>query len=259
MGVVEVLSGEAEISPGVRLTSRNTVVQRTHVRRYLADALRTLGLEPREHAYRRNGVNVYAELPATVPNAPTVVIGAHFDTVPRSPGASDNATGIAAVLHATASLSARPARAMNVVVVFFDEEELGLLGSTAFARWLRQQGTAVHSVHTIDQLGWDGDDDRAIELELPAPELLALYRDAAQATGYRGALHATRTSTTDHHAFRREGFAAVGLTEEYVHGDTSPHYHRPTNTADTVDVDYLLEASDFFSEVMTRLVSPSPA
>ncbi|NNM04438.1 MAG: M20/M25/M40 family metallo-hydrolase [Gemmatimonadetes bacterium] len=224
------------------------------VRAYLSSVLEAVGLEPRGHRYRENGESVYALLPSTTHSDDLVVVGAHFDTVDRSPGASDNATGCAAVLAVARGLSALPVRKRNVVVVLFDEEERGLVGSRAFAEKLVEEGKRVVAVHTIDQMGWDGDGDGAIELEVPYDGAVDLYRRAAAASGFSGAIHVTRETGSDHTAFRRLGMPAVGLTEEYRNGDTTPHIHQSTDTWDTVDFEFLAGTTRLLEAAMGILL-----
>jgi Zn-dependent M28 family amino/carboxypeptidase len=253
--VVGALSGADEISAGIQITDRYSVANRRIVRTYLGATLSQLGLTPLAHDYG-TGENTFARVVATknVPK-PALVLGAHFDSVSRSPGANDNATGIAMVFGVVAALKSLPCRSRDVIIVFFDEEERGLIGSRNFASFLKTSGEAIHSVHTIDQVGWDKDGDRAIELELPTRELEQLYRQVAASNGFTMPLHRTSTSSTDHSSFRRAGFAAVGITEEYVNGDTTPHYHRASDTFETVDFAYLEHSTAFVSAVFGNLVA----
>ena len=143
--------------------------------------------------------------------------------------------------------------------MLFDEEEEGLVGSRAFARKLRTDGTQVHSVHTIDQLGWDLDGDRHVELELPDRGLRELYVAAARDLGWNdpeGMIVATNVASTDHASFRPD-FPAVGLTEEYRGGDTTPHYHRPTDGHQTVSFAYLHGSTVLLHHALADLVAPA--
>jgi Zn-dependent M28 family amino/carboxypeptidase len=252
--LVKRLTGRAEIVPGLALPNRGAPEHRRVVRDYLAGRLGALGLEARRQAYREEGENVYALLPSTENSDEYVVVGAHFDTVDPSPGASDNATGCAVVMGVAELLVDLPARERNVLLVFFDEEERGLVGSRAFAEMLAEEGKSVVAVHTIDQMGWDRDGDGAIELELPYEGAVELYRRAAEESGFAGQIHVTREPGSDHSAFRRLGMPAVGLTEEYRNGDTTPHIHRPTDTWDTVDFGYLADATRLVRAAVTILV-----
>jgi hypothetical protein len=252
--VVMRLSGGAEITADLRLENRASPENREAARVYLEHIMDSLDLEPQRHAYRENGANVYAILPATVPSDAFVVVGAHFDSSGRSPGANDDATGCALVLAVAEHLAGLSSRSKNVFVVFFDEEERGMQGSRAFAQKLADEGRTVVAVHTIDQMGWDADGDGAIELELPYEGAEELYREAARSLGVPIPFHVTEETGSDHSAFRRLGMPAVGLTEEYRNGDTTPHIHRPTDTWDTVDFEYLAAATRLVQTALAGLV-----
>ncbi len=252
--VVMRLAGGAEISPGESLQNRASEENRALSRTYLSATLESIGLEPLRQPYSDSGENVYALLPATAPSEEYIVLGAHFDSSRRSPGANDNATGTAMVLGVARHLAALPHRTRNVYLVLFDEEERGLRGSAAFAAMLQEEALDVVAVHTVDQMGWDGDGDRAIELELPYAGAVDLYREAAAAVGFSSQIHVTEEPGSDHTAFRRLGMAAVGLTEEYRNGDTTPHIHRAEDTWDTVDFEYLATVTRLVQGAMVILV-----
>ncbi len=244
------LTGAAELTPGVRLADRATAPARAAARTYLQGELTGLGLAVSLDSYGQ-GANVVGELAATGTDPVSwLILGAHFDSVTASPGANDNATGVATVLAVARALTALPCRARGVRFVMFDQEEIGLVGSSMYATRQFQARTPIVAVHTIDQLGWDADDDLRFEVELPAPGLLAEYQAAAAVVGAQ--VVATTTAGTDHTAFRERGFASVGLTEEYVSGDTTPHYHRPEDTAATVDRGYHAVATRLVTLVIAR-------
>jgi Zn-dependent M28 family amino/carboxypeptidase len=229
---------------------RSTTTERDTARAYLADQLARMGWDPQLQSYP-TGANVYAAIESTTGSAQRIVVGAHFDTVAGSPGANDNATGVAAALAVARYLRDTPCRGPTVIVAFFDEEELGLFGSRAFVPSLA--GLDVTAVHTIDQIGWDGDGDRRFELELPTAALEQEYDAAAADLG----VPVTRTTTqgTDHQAFRDAGYPAVGLTEEFVEGDTTPYRHTPQDTPATVDVDYAVLGAELVGDVVLREVA----
>ncbi|NVB79160.1 MAG: M20/M25/M40 family metallo-hydrolase [Kofleriaceae bacterium] len=228
---------------------RATSSQRQATRTYLQNQLTQIGWTPMLHSYP-SGANVYATIPATNGSTKRIIVGAHFDTVSNSPGANDNATGTAAVLAVARYLKDMPCRKANVTVVLFDEEEVGLFGARAFSASL--SATDVLAVHTVDQIGWDSDNDKRFELELPTVALENEYRAAAQIVGVPVTM--TSTQGTDHEAFREDGFPAIGLTEEYVGNDTSPYRHTSQDTASTVDVDYLVLGTKLVAQVvMTEL------
>lgn len=238
--IVGPLTGATAIEPGVLLSERSTAGNRALAANFIFEAFEELGLDVEAQAYSNSGTNIVARLPATQPDARTLVVGAHYDSVPGSPGANDNATGVALVLSLARYLSEVECRTHDVLFVAFDEEEIGLIGSDAYAQSLVQQGIDVEAVHTIDQMGWDGDGDRAIELERPDDGLFSFYVAASALSDPLVTLLETQTGFTDHVSFRPYGFAAIGLTEEFVNGDTTPHYHLSSDTYETVDFDFLV-------------------
>jgi hypothetical protein len=106
----------------------------------------------------------------------------------------------------------------------------------------------TRAVHTIDQVAWDSDGDNHFEIELPTTTLSTEWHAAANVLG----VVATDTNTqgTDHESFRSRGFAAAGLTEEYVGGDTSPYRHTSSDTPATVDADYIARAAKLTARVV---------
>jgi hypothetical protein len=246
------LTGEAELAPGVTLADRATARNRQLAREHIAAAWRELGITPQLHDYG-TGTNLHARLESTTGNEQQVVLGAHLDTVSGSPGANDNATGVAVVHAVGRYLKQLGCRSRAVTLVLFDEEEVGLIGSKQFARKLADERAAVHSVHSVDQVGWDRDGDRMVELERPDSGLFELYDSAVRALAADIPLTITRTGGSDHASFRPT-FPAVGVTEGYRSGDTSPHRHKPTDRQGTVDLGYLRSTTLLVGRVLAELV-----
>ena len=128
-------------------------------------------------------------------------------------------------------------RSLNFLLVFFDQEEDGSIGSRAFARHLVDEGYRVHSVHVIDMVGWDADADRTVEVQSPGPILEPRYRSAADRLGIP--LRLTQGRASDTRPFRESGLHTVGVWEDITHGDSTPFHHDPGNTLATVDFAYL--------------------
>lgn len=250
------LSGETELQPGVTLYDRASAQRRAQASAWLLLRFGELGLTGESHDYG-SGTNVLARLPATDASEGTLVFGAHYDTVAGSPGADDNATGTAVVLALARQLQEVPCRRYDVIFILFDEEELGLLGSTAYAAKLVQDDEPIVAVHTADQLGWDGDGDRRIEVEQPDEGLFEFYQSASDELASPIELVPTNTGFTDHESFRAAGFAAVGLSEEFASGDTTPYYHTPGDGYDTVDFDYVVSSATLVNHAFARSLSGS--
>ncbi len=250
--IVGALSGEIEISPGVRMLHRASAGERAATRLFLQDEFTALGYTPTTHDYA-TGKNVVATLDATTGTGGLIIVGAHFDSVPASPGAADNATGVAIVLATARYLRELPVRHHPVAFVLFDEEELGLKGSKAYAASLVTAGTDVTGAHIFDMLSFDGDGDRAVELWSPSPQLTALYEQ--HGTLANTPIQPVTFSRSDHQAFLDVGLPAVGIGEEFVANDHTPHYHLATDTYDRVSFAHLAVVTHLAMAVLDSSVA----
>lgn len=198
-------------------------------------------------------------------NKPPILLGAHYDTVPGSPGADDNATGVAVLLELARSLSQEPARYPVRLVAFdFEETSYKLAGSTQYAASLQQE--PLRLMISLEMLGYcdrtpnsqrypavpglkylypnRGDFIGLIGNVRSIPDLLHLSRAMRRAgvpsawlpAGNRG-LILPDTRRSDHAAFWDRGDRALMVT------DTSflrnPHYHQPSDRIETLDLDFL--------------------
>jgi hypothetical protein len=252
--VVAKLSGQEEIRSGLKLANRFAPENKQAARDWLMQLWTRLGLEVQKQDYSPEGENLFALLKASAVSDEYIVVGAHYDSARNTPGANDNATGTALVTAAASELARVPRRIRNILFVLFDEEERGLRGSRAFAQKVKDEGLKIHSVHTIDQMGWDKDGDRAIELELPYDGAIALYEAAAKSLPSPMPILVTKEAGSDHSAFRRLGFPAVGLTEEYRNKDTTPFIHKPGDTFETVQFEFLKSTTDLAVRALKALV-----
>lgn len=197
-----------------------------------------------------SGANVAVEIPSTEPSEETIVIGAHYDSVRGSPGADDNASGTYAVIELAKRVSEMPVRRMNVVFVWFDQEEVGLVGSKIFAANWKASGLALHSMHNIDMIGFDGNGDGRFDLDVPDGELAEIYLEEAGALGI--AIARDTFNSSDHASFRKFGFRAVCLSEDFSNKDINPTYHRGGDK--TIDREYMQSGIDLVAAVMKRLL-----
>ncbi|PKQ00364.1 MAG: hypothetical protein CVT74_04235 [Alphaproteobacteria bacterium HGW-Alphaproteobacteria-13] len=115
-------------------------------RRYLTARMTALGLAPQMRdqtvvVTRRNSAdaaiggrvrNIVGELRGRDPALPAILLMAHYDTAPLSPGAGDDTAGVAAALEIARALKAGGVLRRSVLFLFTDGEEAGLLGANAF-------------------------------------------------------------------------------------------------------------------------------
>jgi hypothetical protein len=119
--------------------------ENAEVRKYLVDELAKLGMNPEVQSglgrqeSRPWGVvgrvhNVVGRLAGSGPEPRrAMLLSAHYDSVPNSPGAADNGASVAAILEALRALKTGAQPYNDVIVLFSDGEEAGLLGSQLFA------------------------------------------------------------------------------------------------------------------------------
>jgi Zn-dependent M28 family amino/carboxypeptidase len=213
------------------------------------------------------GTNLVATHPKSDSSLSRLIVGAHLDSRPETPGADDNASAVAVLLEIARLMNeAWPQSAqLDLELVAFDLEENGMLGGREHAVACRKAGDDIRGMISLEMLGYC---DHARNSQALPRALMGLYPDTAdfiaiignQNSGeliesiYQGGLpvsdlpleklqvpengndlQATRLS--DHSPFWDEGFAAVMIT------DTSflrnPHYHQATDTIDTLDFDFL--------------------
>ncbi|MDO8056485.1 MAG: M20/M25/M40 family metallo-hydrolase, partial [Candidatus Hermodarchaeota archaeon] len=123
---------------------------------YIADEFQSYGLDVEFHSFSSNQPNVIGTLRGgSIHNNATIIVGAHLDTIPvASPGADDNGSGVSAVLEIARVLSAYQFN-YTIMFVAFNAEEIGLVGSTAFANKLVEENVTVAVMYNFDMIIWD--------------------------------------------------------------------------------------------------------
>ena len=250
----------------LRIKSRWSESEKALSRVYLQAVISSMGLEPQIQRYTQpnenpvidillepyHGNNVYAVLPATEPSDEYVVIGAHYDTGAKDvPGAIDNGSGMLVTLSVLREMMREETRRRNIIAVLFDQEEEEVTGSTAFAKYLQAEDYKVHSVHTLDMVGWDSDGNREVELEMPNQYLENLYRRQAEAQGIP--VYTTDINTSDHYAFIKLGFSALGISQAYAKRDNSGKKDTPDDKYELVNFPYLRSTTELVLAVFREI------
>jgi hypothetical protein len=134
------------------------------VRERIVAQLRELGYDPELQAgvYECDAfavcgtpINVVARLGGTLNGASSVLLAAHYDSVPAGPGASDDGAGVAEVLEIARVLRHRPPLPHPVVFLLGDGEELGLLGAKVFVEH-HPWATRIKAAVNLDNRGTSG-------------------------------------------------------------------------------------------------------
>ncbi len=104
--------------------------------------------------------NLIGEKPGDTPGGPSYILCAHYDAAQDSPGADDNASGIAGLLEAARVMS-KLKFANTVRFIGLDLEEEGLLGSWFYALKARQRGDSIGAVINFDMIGMYSDKENS--------------------------------------------------------------------------------------------------
>ena len=218
----------------------------------------------RFEALGRTYQNVVATVAAEKPEPP-LIVAAHFDTVEQSPGADDNASGLAVLLE-TARLVQTQAFRRPVRFIAFNLEEENLLGSSAYADHLRRKGAEIAGAIVLECVGYARSEPESqqrpahVPVDVPSVgDFLAVVGNEASrglvaamtSSGSRAVpplkiiplvvqgrgeqLPDTRRS--DHAPFWDHGYPAIMLTDTANY--RNPHYHRPTDTIETLNLTFL--------------------
>lgn len=194
---------------------------------------------------------------------PPIVIGAHYDTVPGTAGADDNATGVAVLLELARDIASGPLK-YPVQLVAFDMEEYGYLGSSHHAAKYKQQQKSIRLMISLEMLGYCNHNPNSqsypaglkyfypncgnfialIGTLRTVPDLINLsgkIRKSGQPCEWlpvpnRG-LIVPDTRRSDHVPFWDNGYPAIMVTD--TANMRNPHYHRESDKIETLDLDFL--------------------
>jgi Zn-dependent M28 family amino/carboxypeptidase len=208
-------------------------------------------------------------IPDTGPfrSAPSLILAAHFDTVPGSPGADDNASALVVMLHVARQIRtmklARPIR-----FIAFNLEEENLLGSAAYIALLRRTHEVIQGAIVLECVGYVSHQEGSQKIPPGVPiavptigDFLAVIGNEQSRTLTGAVVQAMKshlpivplivpgngeklpdTRRSDHTSFWEHGFPAVMLTD--TANFRNPHYHRPTDTVETLNLDFLASVAD---------------
>lgn len=202
-------------------------------RAYIAGTLEALGLEPqlqeatvvrppgRRDILAARVVNIAVRLPGQEAGK-AVLLVSHYDSVPNSPGAGDDGAGVAALLETLRALTQGPALRNDVIALFTDAEEIGLLGAHAFMEehpWAAEVGMVLN----FEARGSRGPALMFEPSSGNAPVVRALGRAVPdpRASSYSYEIYRRLPNDTDFSVFRRAGLP--GLNFAFIDGATAYH------------------------------------
>ena len=147
---------------------------------YITERLESAGFTLAVQEYPVEGEqvqNIEAALAGLTETAPSVIIGAHYDTVIGCPGANDNATGVAAMLELARRFAGQPHRRTVRFVAFVNEEppffQTAAMGSLVYAREAKRRGDRIVAMLSLETIGYYS--DRPNSQQYPVAPLALFY------------------------------------------------------------------------------------
>jgi hypothetical protein len=257
---VQMLAGEI----GERNTTR--YAQLNAAAEFIEGSLSRAGLAPHRSSYEVRGRtchNIEVEIPGARPDI--LVVGAHYDSVLGSPGANDNASGIAGMLALARRFATKPCAQTLRFVAFVNEEppyfQTEEMGSLVYARKCQERGDRIAAMISLETIGYFSDAPRS--QSYPAAGLGFFYPTTGNFIGFvantrsRALLRAAVSAFKKQKKLPCEGAAlpaaipGIGWSDQWsfwecgypaiMVTDTAPfrypHYHESTDTPDKLDYD----------------------
>jgi Zn-dependent M28 family amino/carboxypeptidase len=264
---------------------RNVYVQKklAAAAAHIAAALTNAGHPVFRLSFKASGEvcqNVEMEIRGATRPDEIVLVGAHYDSVPGSPGADDNASGAAALLALAHSPALqKPARTLRFVAFVNEEPPFFMteqMGSLVYARRCRERNENIVAAFVIESVGYYSTAERSQKYPFPigwfypsrgdfvafvsrtkdsalVRRCVKSFRQHARFPSEGGALPGALPGVgwSDHWAFWQAGYPALMVTDTATF--RSPHYHTANDTPDKLDYDRLARVVAGVAQVVEDL------
>jgi hypothetical protein len=237
---------------------------------YIEGQFKQMDLNCTSRPYQFQGAtfyNVEAVLKGSEPSRPSIVIGAHYDSVEGSPGANDNATGVAALLELARLLRLERLSRTIRFVAFANEEPPYFntgegMGSIEYVRSFQGSMAAVHCMLSLETIGFYTNDENSqgyppfVGLFYPKKgnfiafvgnlgsrrlvrKIVRSFRLGATIPSEGAALPSLipGVSFSDHRSFWEAGIPALMVTDTAFYRDSK--YHLATDTAERLNYEQM--------------------
>ena len=271
---VETLAGKiGERNPG-------RYAQLEQARAYITNRMKAAGYQPELQTFTGKLVkkDVHNLIFEKEGSEEIVVIGAHYDSVSLTPGADDNASGVGVLLHLAEQLQQEQFQ-RTVRFVFFTNEEPPYflsddMGSEVYAKRCKEKDENIVAMLSLETMGFYSDEPGSQRF----PEGLTGYPDRGNFLAFvanpeskdlvdlclehfRGVPKESLITgesvgrLSDQASFWKYGYPGVMITDTAFF--RNPHYHRQSDTPETLDYERLEKAAVGMEEVVKRLATPS--
>jgi len=223
--------------------------------------------------------NVEVELPGQERATDIVVVGAHYDAVVPSPGADDNATGVAALLALARTFAGhRPARTLRLVAFVNEEPPFfhvpTTMGSTHYAQRCAARHERIVAMLSLESLGYYVETPHSQHYPVPGslfypstgnfvmfvgnhPSVRSMqaavhaFRRVATVPAYGIAAFLKEMGWSDHRSFWAAGYPGFMVTDTAPF--RNPHYHTADDTPADLDYERLTQVVTGLEEVVRVL------
>jgi|AGTN01.1.fsa_nt_gi Predicted aminopeptidases len=216
-------------------------------RKYLITLARHLGLQPYAEEFEiiqstgaEELVNIVGVAPGLDRTVAPILIGAHYDTFGRLPGADDNAAAIAITLELARCLVEAPA-ACDVIIAFFDNEEYGFLSRESMGSVVFYNEKCAHKVRAaliMDLVGHD--------VVVPEMKHVMFVKGIESSSSWFSILRDTEPESGLHWAATINGEQSTSTSDHYIYAKNKEpflyftcarwqHYHEPTDTPEKLN------------------------
>jgi hypothetical protein len=254
--------------------------------KYIEGAFANANLSAKRQTFEVTKVrcdNLEVEIPGTARRDELVVIGAHYDSVPGSPGANDNGSGVASLLVlAEAFARTQPGRTLRFVA-FVNEEppnfQTDSMGSRVYARRCRERREKIVAMISLETMGYFSDQEGSQKYPPPLGMIyprrgnfIAFVGNVSSGKLVRKCIEIFRRDTpfpsegaslpgaitgvgwSDHWSFWEEGYPAIMIT------DTAPfrypYYHSIEDTPDKINFPHVARVTAGIQKIVHELANP---
>jgi Zn-dependent M28 family amino/carboxypeptidase len=254
------------------------------VQQYIQTQLEQWGTLERHDFTLQDGGRIHHNLVLNLPGTSShkahqgmILLGAHYDAVPGTLGADDNASGVAVLLELARVFAAQPAR-RPIRLVAFDLEEYGMKGSDAYAAQAWQAHESIRLMLSLEMLGYfctapntqiyppglkyfyptTGDFIALVGNLTTLPDLLSLSRHLRKAgvpcqwlpAADKGKFVAA-TRLSDHSPFWDRGYRAMMVTDTAFL--RNPNYHKSGDRIETLDISKMASICEGLTAGLRRI------
>jgi hypothetical protein len=250
---------------------------------YIEKVITELGYEVNKQEYEVEDLhveNLEWELIGAHHPEEIILVGAHYDSVLGSPGANDNASGVAAVLEIARLLKTETLSRTIRFVMFVNEEppffQTDKMGSRVYASRSHQRGEKIVAMLSLETIGCYYDAKGSQKYPFP---FSFFYPDTGNFIGFVGnvssqslvreAIEIFRSNTefpsegiavpswimgidwSDHWSFWEEGYPAIMITDTALF--RYPYYHSQQDTPDRIDYERMARVVAGISQIIRNL------